>query len=720
MKRPTIALCAIFKNEERHMDRFLKSFGPYVDAIYLTDTGSTDKSVEIAKSYGANISNFAWCNDFAAARNFNFAQAKEDFIIWADLDDALENPEAFVQWRDYAMGINSYWFVQYHYALDSLGNPMVTFARERVVERKRGFKWNYFVHEGLTPVTSDGTQAKINSILTWSIKHLRTQEDMAGDKSRNLKIFEDRKKVEPLNARMQFYYGKELFDNEKFQDAAIELVRASALSDQAPHDRILAVQYASFSFLRTGNIERALELSQHGLMLDPNRAEFWVLMGDCLLTRQNLQGCLPFYHAAMKCTPVGQGGLSPLYAQRNVYEEYPALQLSKVYYNLGNADESAKYAKIAANCGNKEGAAILANIGMAQEMTSKEKARNKVDDIVFTCPPQQVYPFNPDIEKEKGVGGSETALIHMAKYIAKLRPDRKVMVFTQIEGHKIFDGVHYVPTQKIQEYFSAYEPSVHIAWRHNIKLTDAKTYVWSHDLITPGINNYKQYDKLLCLSNFHKNYAMAMQGVPSDKIHITRNGIIPSRFECINPKVQGKVIFSSSPDRGLERVIKLCEMALPECPELNLHIFYGTDNLRKFGNHAEADRLENLMKGKPWITYHGNVQQDVLTKHFQESVVWLYPSSFIETNCITCSESICAGTYGIMRKVGALQDTGRFADENGMGELIDCDCEYPEEFEIYKKSLVSAIKEDKWKRVKVNPEDFSWERIALEWIDELL
>lgn len=719
MKRPSIALCAIFKNEARHMERFLKSFGPYVDAVYLTDTGSSDGSREIAIKNGAIISDFAWINDFAAARNFNFSQAKEDFIMWADLDDALENPEAFVRWRDHAMGMNNYWFVNYHYALDPRGNPVVTFARERVVERKRKFEWAYFVHEGIVQKTNDGQPLKVNQILTWAIKHLRTAEDVAGDRSRNLKIFEDRMKFEKLNSRMQFYYGKELFDNEKFTEAAITLAKASCLPDQAPHDRILAVQYAAFSLLRIGQYQKAIELCQQGMMLDPNRAEFWVVLGDSMLAMQNLRGAIPMFNAAISCAPVGTIGMSPLYAQKNIYGEYPHLQLSKIYFNLGDVERSEYHAKMSSDCGNDEAKKIYETIQGVKKAQSPSRDIKKTDDIVFTCPPQQVYPFDPDIEKQKGVGGSETALIHMAKYIKK-HTGRPVKVFTQRDNIKEFDGVEYIPTIMLNEYFAKNEPRIHIAWRHNIKLTDAKTYVWSHDLITPGINNWKQYDKLLCLSNFHKNYAMAMQGVPEEKIHITRNGIVPARFSEKVSKIPGKVIFSSSPDRGLERVIKLCEMARPECPELNLHIFYGTDNLRKFGHAQEADRLENLMKGKDWITYHGNVQQDVLTRHFKESVVWLYPSDFIETFCISVLEAMCSGTYGIMRSVGALQDTGRFAAEHGMAKMIDHDCQYPEEWENYKKALVDAIKNNLWQNVSVDAENYGWEQVAKEWIKDLL
>lgn len=56
--RPTIGAFLIMKNEERNLPRVLDSIKDVVDEIYITDTGSTDRSIEIAKSYGAHVSHF--------------------------------------------------------------------------------------------------------------------------------------------------------------------------------------------------------------------------------------------------------------------------------------------------------------------------------------------------------------------------------------------------------------------------------------------------------------------------------------------------------------------------------------------------------------------------------------------------------------------------------------------------------------------------------------
>ena len=74
----TISLCMIVKNESDVLGRCLDSAADLVDEIVIVDTGSTDNTKEIASKYTNQIFDFPWRDDFAAARNFAFAQGKSD------------------------------------------------------------------------------------------------------------------------------------------------------------------------------------------------------------------------------------------------------------------------------------------------------------------------------------------------------------------------------------------------------------------------------------------------------------------------------------------------------------------------------------------------------------------------------------------------------------------------------------------------------------------
>lgn len=83
----------IVKNEEDTISRCLKSVEGVVDELIIVDTGSTDKTVDIARSFGAKVYPFAWNDHFSDARNFGIEKAKGDWILWLDADEELERAD---------------------------------------------------------------------------------------------------------------------------------------------------------------------------------------------------------------------------------------------------------------------------------------------------------------------------------------------------------------------------------------------------------------------------------------------------------------------------------------------------------------------------------------------------------------------------------------------------------------------------------------------------
>lgn len=206
--RPTIALAIISLNEEKNLSVLLESFKDCVDAIYLTDdTKTTDGTREIARRYGAKIFDVKWEDNFSYARNISFEPIKEDYILWADCDDSLVNKEAFLHWRDHEMFKAYLWMIPYRYS------DHFTLDRERVV-KNIGFRWKYFVHEGIDPLIN-GKVPPCGRERTWMIKHRRT--DFLSSNKRNLRLFD--MNLNNLDPRMTFYYGKELFANGQYGKA---------------------------------------------------------------------------------------------------------------------------------------------------------------------------------------------------------------------------------------------------------------------------------------------------------------------------------------------------------------------------------------------------------------------------------------------------------------------------------------------------------------------
>lgn len=92
-RKPRLSVCMIVKNEERFLGQCLASVKGIADELIVIDTGSTDRTVEIAREHGAQVGFFEWCNDFAAARNASIAPAKGDWILFLDADEELSQTD---------------------------------------------------------------------------------------------------------------------------------------------------------------------------------------------------------------------------------------------------------------------------------------------------------------------------------------------------------------------------------------------------------------------------------------------------------------------------------------------------------------------------------------------------------------------------------------------------------------------------------------------------
>lgn len=85
-----ISVCIIAKNEESRIEQCLSSVKPCGFEIVVVDTGSTDRTKEIAGKYADKVLDFAWCDDFSAARNFSLREASNNWIFMIDCDETIK------------------------------------------------------------------------------------------------------------------------------------------------------------------------------------------------------------------------------------------------------------------------------------------------------------------------------------------------------------------------------------------------------------------------------------------------------------------------------------------------------------------------------------------------------------------------------------------------------------------------------------------------------
>src|SRR5438067_7633994 len=85
-----VSLCMIVKDEAARLPRSFGSVAGFVVEAVLVDTGSTDRTKEVASQLGARVYDFPWCDSFAAARNESLKHATGDWILWLDADEFVD------------------------------------------------------------------------------------------------------------------------------------------------------------------------------------------------------------------------------------------------------------------------------------------------------------------------------------------------------------------------------------------------------------------------------------------------------------------------------------------------------------------------------------------------------------------------------------------------------------------------------------------------------
>ncbi|MFR2495187.1 MAG: glycosyltransferase family 2 protein [Christensenellales bacterium] len=201
-----LSLCMIVKNEEERLARCLSSVQGAVDEIIILDTGSTDGTKDVASRFTQRVYDYAWDDDFSAARNASFAYATRPFILWLDADDVMERSE-----REKLMALKARLtadvdavMMKYHAGIGRDGRPSLIYERERIVRRDAGFVFSGVVHEAMS-VSGNVLHEDI------VIRHERGDKPPQG--RRNLDIYEKwLARGRRMNARDCYYYAREWMD----------------------------------------------------------------------------------------------------------------------------------------------------------------------------------------------------------------------------------------------------------------------------------------------------------------------------------------------------------------------------------------------------------------------------------------------------------------------------------------------------------------------------
>jgi glycosyltransferase involved in cell wall biosynthesis len=328
----TISLCMIVKNEEEVLERCLESVASFCDEIIIVDTGSTDRTKEIAAKYTNNIVDFDWVYDFSAARNYAFNHATKDFILWLDADDILlsEDQQKFELLKQELTEDIDAVSMLYNLSLNDLGEPTFQFRRNRLVKRARNFQWVGAVHEYLE--VSGKTLHSDISITHGSVKKKSI------DAERNLTIYErllSQGKI--FTPRELFYYANELKDNMQYKKAVDYYQKFLAEEKGWVEDKIVACYNLSHCHEMLGEHKTANQALLFVLNYSEPRPEFCCKFGKTLMNKNQFQTAIYWFLQALECTTEHNFA----FHKKEYATWYPHLQLCLCYWELGNEKKAA-------------------------------------------------------------------------------------------------------------------------------------------------------------------------------------------------------------------------------------------------------------------------------------------------------------------------------------------------------------------------------------------
>ena len=327
----TISLCMIVRDEEAVLARCLDSAREIADEVIVVDTGSADRTKQIAAAYG-RVLDFVWCDDFAAARNFSFAQATQEYILWLDADDVIEPADRvrFLQLKAGLDGTADVVMLPYHTAFDAQGRPVFTYYRERLLRRAAGLRWQGAVHECIAPA---------GRIVYGDAAVSHRKADAGRHSRRNLGIYERlRARGEALDARACFYYARELMADGQDEAAARAFEDFLARPDGWVENRIEACRNLADCLVRLGRRDQAKQALVRSFAMDCPRGEACCALAALTMQEGEPEQAAFWYRAALHapCHPE-RGG----FVYRPCYDFIPCLGLCVCCDRMGQHEQAA-------------------------------------------------------------------------------------------------------------------------------------------------------------------------------------------------------------------------------------------------------------------------------------------------------------------------------------------------------------------------------------------
>ena len=282
--RPLISAAFMVKDGEEFLTEALASVQGFADELVVVDTGSSDRTIEIARSFGAKISHYEWKQDFSDARNETIRQSTGEWIFVIDADERLVvKPELIERFRSALRSFSSegpYVGVSIdviNIRLD--GSEMNSLPSVRFFPNQGKIKYENRVHNQLS-LADASAEMKIKLCDFVKINHLGYDPVVYARRKksdRSLPLIQLMLKDDPTNMVYQFYEGREFFIKKQYQESVRSLEKAvwGILEGHKGYfAETLKTLLSAYEFANSP-LDSIETMSEFGIDREPEQPDFW-------------------------------------------------------------------------------------------------------------------------------------------------------------------------------------------------------------------------------------------------------------------------------------------------------------------------------------------------------------------------------------------------------------------------------------------------------------
>ena len=747
----------IIKNGGDQFEDILKNNLPFIDRWTILDTGSTDNTKEIIKKVlggvkKGNLYEEPFIN-FRDSRNRCLELAGNTCKFNIILDDTYNIHGNIKEFLNTVRG--DQFSDSFSMFIDS--NDL-TYCSNRIIKSDSQLKYIYKIHEVISPVNNINVIVPKHHSFIYDYRCDYMENRTMNRKEYDIKLLLEEIEENPNDPRPLHYLGQTYNVLEKY-DLAYKYYLERV---NHPEQGFLQEKIAScFEAARIANFilnkpwEECEKLYLKSFELDNTRGDSLYFVGIHYFLLAENDNSLKNYEIAYsymkKCYELGypehcQFNLKPtlhfyflpkfLVHLSYIFKDYKlGLECCNLFLsNVNDKNETFKKCYNVIDLKTINSWKNLLNILQLKPENNIKKENKNKPYFVF----MQDGGFNTWTGKDiltKGVGGSETFTIEMARYLQR-SGYFQVIVFCNCEQNEIFEGVEY---RQLNEYFEfIYEYDIHscmigryseyypIAIESNIQ----NIYLIAHDLDFTGnvIPINIKLKKIFCLSEWHVEYYSKLNPALKHLLAPFGYGIDINLFKPEQSKIPYKFIYSSFPIRGLLPLLQMWPKILERYPNSTLYIHSDVDG--EWSNKNKPEEMNEIKKLlfkynqiiplKKSLFYKGWTSKKELINSWKSSDICFYPCTYLETFCHTAMEAAISKTLIVTTDLGALKST-----VGDRGILLDGDF-YNSEFQ--NEALIELFKimeniELKNKLIEKNYEwasKLTWENRSKTLIDEYL